>query len=408
VKAATAMQRCPFEQIRVTSYPTLLVVGTLARMIRESRAFESVYRNFEAERFVLLLVRCSRREEVRGIAYLTFLLLPLSAYAQSDQAPDAAPVHQIDPVVVVASIAPQPADHATGTVSVIEREEIERGHYTSVVDVLRQVPGIHIEQPGPRGGRASIYTRGLDPNHTLILIDGVRMNDPTNNRGGSYDLSTLDVAGVERIEIVRGPTSAVHGSDAIAGVLDIVTRPVGEKSEWVLDASGGRWGNYRFSGEARARAGIADLSVAGAWLDEGDYSDRQNYRGGNVKTAVGLRLPAGASLRGTLRYADSEAHAFPTPFPTTVGARSLPCTAPSKNAMFANSICAWRPHKSAAAGSTTSWPSTTAIAARIATGRVSPPGFGIPSGSPRNRLEIASTIIRSRCATPYPRWRTSR
>jgi outer membrane cobalamin receptor len=62
-----------------------------------------------------------------------------------------------------------PADRAPGTVSVITREEIERAHYTSLVDVLRHVSGIHVEQPGSRGGRASIYTRGLDPNQTLMV-----------------------------------------------------------------------------------------------------------------------------------------------------------------------------------------------------------------------------------------------
>jgi outer membrane cobalamin receptor len=180
-----------------------------------------------------------------------------------------------------------------------------------VVDILRRVPGIHVSQPGSRGGRASIYTRGLDPNHTLILIDGVRMNDPTNNLGGSFDFSTLDPAGVERIEIIRGPISAVHGSDAIAGVVNIITRTGRDAQEFLLDGSGGRWGGYRVAGEARGRVGIADLSLAGAWTDEGNPPDDQEYRGGNIKTNVGLELPAGASLRGTFRFADSESESFP-------------------------------------------------------------------------------------------------
>jgi outer membrane cobalamin receptor len=194
---------------------------------------------------------------------------------------------------------------------VISREEIDRGHYTSVVDILRRVPGVHVGQPGSRGGRASIYTRGLDPNHTLVLIDGVRMNDPTNNRGGSFDLSTLDPAGVERIEISRGPISAVHGSDAIAGVINIITRTGRDAREFLFDGSGGRWGVYRIAGEARGRVGIADLSLAGAWVDEGNPPDDQEYRGGNIKADVGLELPAGASLRGAFRFADSESESFP-------------------------------------------------------------------------------------------------
>ena len=249
---------------------------------------------------------------VRGLALTVIVMLPTLALAEIVGVSEAEPaVHRLGNVVVTASRVPQPPEYAPGTFNVITREEIERGHYTSVVDILRRVPGVHVEQPGSRGGRASIYMRGLDPNHTLILIDGVRMNDPMNNRGGSFDLSTLDPAGVERIEISRGPISAVHGSGAIAGVVNIITRTGRDAQEFVLDGSGGRWGVYRVAGEARGRVGIADLSVAGAWADEGNPPDDQQYRGGNIKTGVGLELPAGASLRGTFRFADSESESFP-------------------------------------------------------------------------------------------------
>jgi len=249
---------------------------------------------------------------VRGLALSVIVALPGLALAEIAGVSEEEPaVHRLGPVVVTASREPLPPESAPGTFSVISREEIERGHYTSVVDILRRVPGIHVGQPGSRGGRASIYTRGLDPNHTLVLIDGVRMNDPTNNRGGSFDLSTLDPAGVERIEISRGPISAVHGSDAIAGVINIITRTGRDAQEFLLDGSGGRWGVYRVAGEARGRVGIADLSLAGAWVDEGNPPDDQEYRGGNIKADVGLELPAGASLRGTFRFAGSESESFP-------------------------------------------------------------------------------------------------
>jgi outer membrane cobalamin receptor len=244
-------------------------------------------------------------------AWLSLLLLPGSALALPPNTGNGGVTHHLEPVVVTASREPVPADRAPGTVSVITREEIERSHYTSVVDVLRHVPGVHVEQPGSRGGRASIYTRGLDPSQTLILLDGVRLNDTTNNRGGSFDLSTLDPAGVERIEIVRGPTSAVHGSDAIAGVVNIITRTGADGEEVSLQASGGRWGVYRIAGEARGRRGPADLSLAGAWVDEGDPPDDQRYRGGNFKAAAGVDLAGDARLRGTLRFADSEGRAYP-------------------------------------------------------------------------------------------------
>lgn len=244
-------------------------------------------------------------------AWLLILVVPYSASALPPNAGNGGPVHRLEPVVVTASREPMPAERAPGTISVITREEIERAHYTSVVDVLRGVPGIHIEQPGSRGGRASIYTRGLDPSQTLILLDGVRMNDPTNNRGGSFDLTSLDPAGIERIEIVRGPTSAVHGSDAIAGVVNIITRTGAEGEELRLQASGGRWGVYRIAGEARGQRGPMDASLAGAWVDEGHPPDDQRFRGGNLKAAFGLDLPQDARLHSTLRFSDSRSRAYP-------------------------------------------------------------------------------------------------
>ena len=107
--------------------------------------------------------------------------------------------------------------------------------------MLRRVAGVHIDQVGGRGGTGSLYLRGADPNYTLVLVDGVRVNDPTNARGGSFDFSTFDVADIERVEIARGPYSAVYGGDALAGVVNIVTRhaPAREDAALALDAMGG-------------------------------------------------------------------------------------------------------------------------------------------------------------------------
>ena len=97
---------------------------------------------------------------------------------------------------------------------------------------------------GGRGGTGSLYLRGADPNYTLVLVDGVRVNDPTNARGGSFDFSTFDVADVERVEIARGPYSAVYGGDALAGVINIITRRAvfeQKKAHASLDAMGGAY-----------------------------------------------------------------------------------------------------------------------------------------------------------------------
>lgn len=217
----------------------------------------------------------------------------------------------VETLVVTGTRTPQPLELMPGSVDVIDRAEIEASRYDGVVDVIRHLPGLHVEQAGTRGSLASIYMRGLDPNHTLILLDGIVLNDPTNARGGSFDLSTLDVIDVERIEVVRGPVSAVHGSDAIAGALQIRTRGGKGPDEVRADVSAGRFGYARGMASARGQRGVVDFSLAGSYVREGVPEELGGYRGGSVLAQAGLALPTAGELRGTLRYGDSRSEAYP-------------------------------------------------------------------------------------------------
>src|SRR5690349_22136178 len=128
------------------------------------------------------------------------------------------------PVVVTGSrVAARPADLGAN-VTVLERDDFDVEKPAKLADALQRVAGIHIDSVGGRGGTGSLYLRGADPNYTLVLVDGVRVNDPTNARGGSFDFSTFDMADVQRIEIARGPYSAIYGGDALAGVINVITR----------------------------------------------------------------------------------------------------------------------------------------------------------------------------------------
>src|SRR6266702_4040490 len=115
-------------------------------------------------------------------------------------------------------------EQAGSNVSVIDAQTIQARNPGSIVDLLRDLPGAFVQQSGGRGSVVSLFTRGAKPNFTLVLLDGVKANDPTNTRGGSYDFSTLDLNDIERIEFVRGPASAIYGSDAVGGVINIISR----------------------------------------------------------------------------------------------------------------------------------------------------------------------------------------
>lgn len=106
-------------------------------------------------------------------------------------------------------------------VTVVTREDIDRWQVSSVNDVLRRLPGVVIAQNGGEGQLSTIFLRGTNSNHALVLIDGVRLN--LAGVSGAADLSQFPIALVQRIEYIRGPRSAIYGSDAIGGVINIIT-----------------------------------------------------------------------------------------------------------------------------------------------------------------------------------------
>src|ERR1700759_2421211 len=148
-------------------------------------------------------------------------------------------------IVTGTRLAGQESD---SNVSVIDAGAIAARDPASAVDLLRDLPGVFVQQSGGRGSVVSLFTRGAKPNLTLVLLDGVKANDPTNTRGGSYDFSTLDMNDIERIEFVRGPASAIYGSDAVGGVINIITRHGSAAPEAGLSAEGGSFGYARVAG----------------------------------------------------------------------------------------------------------------------------------------------------------------
>ena len=144
------------------------------------------------------------------------LLTALSVTAFSGWAQDGA-----DSLVVTANRVAQPANTVLAPSSVVTREDIERWQAKSVVEVMSRLPGVDIAQSGGLGATSSTFIRGTESRHVLVLIDGI----PLNNAGisNSPDLSQIPVSLIQRVEYIRGPRSALYGSDAIGGVINIIT-----------------------------------------------------------------------------------------------------------------------------------------------------------------------------------------
>lgn len=127
-------------------------------------------------------------------------------------------------VVVTATRLPQTADATLASVTVITAEDIQRQQAVSVADVLRGVPGVTISRNGGPGKATSVFLRGAESDHVLVLIDGLRVGSASL---GTFEFADLPVHLIERIEVVRGPRSSLYGSEAIGGVIQIFTRKGG-------------------------------------------------------------------------------------------------------------------------------------------------------------------------------------
>jgi len=196
-------------------------------------------------------------------------------------------------------------------VSILDAQAISARNPGSVVDLLRDLPSVYVQQSGGRGSVVSLFTRGAKPNFTLVLLDGVKANDPTNTRGGSYDFSTLDLNDIERIEFVRGPASAVYGSDAVGGVINIISRRGGDRLEAGVTADGGSFGYVRAAGHVGGPLGPATANLGFSYTDNGIPVDGSTLKGTSLDAVLDLPRIAGTSISFNGRYGSSIATAFP-------------------------------------------------------------------------------------------------
>ena len=164
-------------------------------------------------------------------------------------------------IVVTATKTETPLYAIGSSVSVITSKEISVRQLKTVVDVLRQEPGLSIIEQGGPGKLAYVFMRGANPNHTLVIVDGVEMND-ASSPNNAFDFSSFNTNDVDRIEIVRGPQSTLYGSDALAGIINIITKRGSDKPQYSLASEGGTNGYYRGSISALGTVGILRYAIA--------------------------------------------------------------------------------------------------------------------------------------------------
>lgn len=227
------------------------------------------------------------------------ILVSLSSPAFADTA------QTLDAVQVTASRVERPVGETLASVTVLTREDIEASQAPDLIDLLARQAGVDVARTGGPGSASTVFLRGGNAPHTLVLVDGVRVSSTGQ---GVFDFAHLPLEQIERIEIVRGPRAAIWGSDAIAGVIHVFTRDPSAPSLRVLGGSYGRVGASASGGFGDADHG---LGVSAGWQRLRGFSatnasswafdpDDDGYRNRNLslrgRTALGSQRLAFQAL----------------------------------------------------------------------------------------------------------------
>lgn len=186
---------------------------------------------------------------------LVFSLVSLISSADSET---------LEPMVITATRTAQTLDDTLASVSVITRAEIERRQVVSLPEILRGVPGLTVTNSGGLGKATSVFLRGTEADHVLVLIDGIRVGSTTL---GTTSYQDLPIDQIERIEIVRGPRSSLYGSEAIGGVIQIFTRKGEGPLRPRFSVGGGTHSTYKVSGGLSGGVGDGWFNLGAAHLD---------------------------------------------------------------------------------------------------------------------------------------------
>jgi outer membrane cobalamin receptor len=198
----------------------------------------------------------------------------------------------VDSVRVVGSALDVSASEQGGSVTIVPRQEIEERNEPLAIDLLREIPGVTLVQNGPAGALAGLYIRGGYPTFNLVEIDGV----PVNAFGGNFDFAHIPSAELDRVEVIRGPESAVYGPYANSGVVNFVTRQPGPGPDLDVVAEGGTYGERRFNVSGGGMAAGFSIVASASQMNTNGPVENSDYRNQGVMLNVTRRLGEGQSL----------------------------------------------------------------------------------------------------------------
>lgn len=235
-----------------------------------------------------------------------FLVVPAHAQPASDS-------FEGDQIVVTATRGDAAAGSVAARTDVVSRAEIELKGFVTAADALKAVPGLSVVQSGGAGGLTSVFSRGTNSKHTLALFDGIRLND-ASTPNGQFNFGSDTLGDLERVEVLRGPASAIYGSDAIGGVINFIPRIGGERAFMpYAEIAAGNLDTYRGMAGARGTAGRLAYGVTAEYFETGGFNnvaariadDLGERDGSRFFTITGngeLKVSEALTIRGLARY----------------------------------------------------------------------------------------------------------
>lgn len=214
---------------------------------------------------------------------------------------------KLERIVVSATRTEEVIEELGTSVSVIGAEDIKRSGKSTVLDILRTVPSLNVVQTGALGGQTSVFLRGAKPEYTLVMIDGIEMNDPMS-AGRNFDFAHLTTDNIERIEILRGPQSTLYGSDAIGGVVNIVTKKGTGKTKFEISSEAGSYKTFREYISLDGASAKLNHSLSISRIDSSGFSkakdgqEEDSYENSTFLSRIGFNISEEKKLDFILRY----------------------------------------------------------------------------------------------------------
>lgn len=223
---------------------------------------------------------------------------------------------KIKEILVTGTLLDTTLENTGSSVSVLSEQDLKDGQYRNAIAALRQVPGVDIVQSGGNGGNAAVFLRGGNSEHTLVLLDGMELNNPaTTNR--SFNMANLTLENIERIEVIRGPQSTVYGSDAMGGVVNLISKKAKEGVQANASSEIGSYNSFTQQGNISYGSERFDLSTGITRQDIGGISaadarygnkEQEDYQNTSLSNRMRFVPTKNVAATNTVRYTRSHSN----------------------------------------------------------------------------------------------------